>query len=277
MSYKNFDAFNKALSDLAPTARSNLIFRLINLASQLSSIVEDLPGNWARAYASLQQLQYDANGKLEDVTSSEAISSVDNLIYAVRSKFLSVKNDLDSLSKQIEAMTIDAQIQHVDSRFNITKPVVPGRYSFIYIPGGFPLGAPSYRSFTVDSNGHFSNIIDKLDANTTRIEPDTAGEYGMALKIMLRNTGPGIVMLAALTSNGVLNVCNMKSDLTYIQSDGTSDSGGSELTSIKGSDLNVTNQSRDVQVPVTLQANEILSFNDGSNMLTELNKLVGLE
>ena len=274
MSYKNFDAFNKALGDLAPTARSNLIFRLINIASQLSGVVEELPSNWARAYASLQQLQYDANGKLEDVTSIEAITSVDNLIYAARSKFLSLKNDLDSLSRQIEAMTVDAQIQHIDSRFNVTNPVVPGQYTFVWSEFIFDT---IYMSFTVDSNGHFSGFTNKRVSGATLIDPETANNYGLILKVMLRQTGPGVAMLAALTSNGVLNVCNMKSDLTYIQSDGTSDSGGSELTSIKGSDLNVTNQSRDMQIPVTLQANQILSYNDGSNMLAELNKLVRLE
>lgn len=284
MSYKSFEPFNKVLGDLAPTARSNLIFRLINLASQLSGVVEDLPGNWARAYASIQQLQYDADGKLEDVTSAEAISSVDNLIYSVRSKFLSLKNDLDSLAKQIEDTPVNIILQQVDSRFNITDALVPGKYYFYYWQSPVTR-LNAYVQFDVDISGHFSNI---LTGTLNASDPVPAGQYitltnagtfGMALRISrLKNSQKSTIMLAALTSEGVLNVCNMLSNGTFIQSDGTS--SFSEYTgpaAITGSALNVTNQSRDITVPVTLKANEILSYNDGSSMLVELNRLVGLE
>lgn len=276
MSYKNFEAFNKALSDLAPTARSNLIFRLINLSSQLASIVEDLPGNWARAYASVQQLQYDADGRLEDVTSTEAISSVDNLIYAVRSKFLSVKNDLDSLAKQIDSVPIQVTITHIDARFNINKAFIAGNYYFQYVDySGTSVGI----SFSVDSNGHFHNfqeVVGPSPSGYTVITPSNAGDHGLYLQVHSNpDNDSALCTLASLNSNNELNICMVLNNLKYMQSDGTTNVAAlGNLPSTTGDKLNVSIQSKEIQVPVTLRSTDILSYDDGSTMLGVLNNLV---
>lgn len=92
--YKNFDQINEDIRTLmASSVPRETISRIINVVSNAAQSIQDLPDQWARAYAGVQTVEYDSDGHVSDVTTPDAISTVNATIARATGSFSS-SNDL---------------------------------------------------------------------------------------------------------------------------------------------------------------------------------------
>lgn len=106
MAYKDFTQFNEAAQDIRPTARIQLIQRILNAASLVSSLAQGVPIRWASSYKSFQVLKYVTDQDPVDVTTNAAISAVDSVLYEADNQLKSSTDDMNTLTAELESLDI---------------------------------------------------------------------------------------------------------------------------------------------------------------------------
>lgn len=112
--YKNFSDYNDAAQDLRPTAKSQLVQRILNGVNTLSSLGQQLPLKWANAYKSFQVLKPVTGQNPEDVTSENAVSAVDSILYDTKSQLQASQEDIDTLCTEMNKIPASTQLQLQD-------------------------------------------------------------------------------------------------------------------------------------------------------------------
>lgn len=286
MSYKSFEDFNEAFIDLAPTARSNLVYRLLNLASQLSSVLTDLPVNWARQYSSIQQLQYDAQGNIQDVTPSEAVTSADYLVSSAKAKFDSVRNDLLSLEKQIaeEVVSVSVMVRQQDCSISTAAD---GSYSLDISPSN---AHNRFVNFTVtDGNLVVVKISDSIPSGYTEVTQANSQSLGFAFCCSgINRSGDDAALsfrIETIKSDGVISYIQAASSDAHsyrvifgVDSNGdfSADASQRYVTAMvtRKSDLQITESEQSQTVETSVSVEDILDYNDGSEMESVLSGLL---
>jgi hypothetical protein len=104
--YKDFSTFNRDADDIRPTGRIQLIQRILNAASLISTLSAGVPLKWANAYKSFQVLKPVSNADPVDVTTPEAVSAVDSVLYEAHSQLRASWDDLRTLRSELEKMPL---------------------------------------------------------------------------------------------------------------------------------------------------------------------------
>lgn len=108
--YINFSALNIVIENQGPTARCQLAQRLINISNAINQVATNLPTEWGRAYAGVQQLQYSASGLISDVTPPEAKSVPNQYIAEAINDIKVLQDDLQSLAQQFSVSPIELNL-----------------------------------------------------------------------------------------------------------------------------------------------------------------------
>jgi hypothetical protein len=109
MAYKNFSDLNAALESSRVSARQQLCQRLINLSSQISSLLATLPQEWGDAYANVQVMKYASDGTPSDVTESsfpDNITVPNSIISKYSGQLNSLIEDINSLAQQYQDIDV---------------------------------------------------------------------------------------------------------------------------------------------------------------------------
>lgn len=127
--YKNFSTYNTAAESVRPSARIQLVQRILNAANIISNLVNGVPLKWASSYKSFQVLKYSENSSPEDVTSANAISAVDSILHEAESQIRSSNDDMNTLLSEIQRMNTTGYMDY----WNLTCPELKVNDSYYYI------------------------------------------------------------------------------------------------------------------------------------------------
>lgn len=104
--YKDFTAYNDEAEKIRPTARIQLVQRLLNAANLISSLGQGVPLKWAQSYKGFQVLKYSENQDPEDITSANAVSAVDSILHEAEAQLRASLDDMNSLKLEAQKMPI---------------------------------------------------------------------------------------------------------------------------------------------------------------------------
>lgn len=127
--YLDFSQFNQAAEGVRPTARIQLIQRILNAASIISSLCSGIPLKWASGYKSFQVLKYSENQDPTDVTSAQAISAVNSILYENRAQIESSDEDMETLTTELSDIPV---IGHLSYKSMLKKFIPSDSYDTIY-------------------------------------------------------------------------------------------------------------------------------------------------
>lgn len=141
--YKDFSAYNDAAEQVRPTARIQLIQRILNAASLISSLVSGVPLKWASSYKSFQVLKYSENSNPEDVTPNNAITAVDSIIHEAESQLRASKDDMTTLTTELSKLDTRGTLNYWDiTNSELTSEFKIYTYFLIATPGA---GTPNIK------------------------------------------------------------------------------------------------------------------------------------
>lgn len=149
MSYKSFSELSDYLES-QKEAYSNLSVwsALSSLFTRVMSILNSVASNYARAYALVQQIKYDEDGNIEDVTSEERASVADNVLSQAREALMEVDVDRANLPRPT---TTDLQVTATGDAQVEAKPYVQ-KFSF------------------KDGGGYEVNVVIDIDNRTVSVQ-----------------------------------------------------------------------------------------------------------
>lgn len=128
--YKDFTNYNIAAENIRPTARIQLIQRILNAANIISNAAAGVPLRWANAYKSFQVLVPQESGAPSDYTTAEAISAVDSVLHEAESLLKSSQDDMNTLTTELSKMPLTGTIDHVQYAFDVSN-----KYLVVYDTG----------------------------------------------------------------------------------------------------------------------------------------------
>lgn len=169
MSFKSFSSFNTQLNDLQEQLdRNTLLARIINRVSTIITNAKTVPGNYTTKYNSVQLLEYNSEGKLEDVTPDAQLTIPNSVLEqaqgSIKSNQTLIRSDLDVLEtipvplKDLDvtpsfssgALSSDKRILFC-SRVGIVVTKDP---TFTTVEKGvYATGAYTYGMFKIDTTG----------------------------------------------------------------------------------------------------------------------------
>lgn len=119
--YKDFSQYNEAAEEIRPSARIQLIQRILNAANIISNLAAGVPLRWANAYKSFQVLVPNEQGAPTDYTTDEAVSSVNSILHEAESQLKSSQDDMNTLSSELEKFSIHGTIDTSNLGFILSE------------------------------------------------------------------------------------------------------------------------------------------------------------
>lgn len=120
MAFKDFSKFSTAISKLKEQLDKNaLLVRVINRVSTIITNCQQVPGAYTTKYNSVQLLEYDSNGKLQDATPAQQLtvpqSILDTAVADIESNQRLVESDLKVASTLPLPVKVDVEGADVSS------------------------------------------------------------------------------------------------------------------------------------------------------------------
>lgn len=110
MAFKNFQAFTNACKNLQQQLdRNTLLVRIINRVSQIITSSQAIPSQYTTKYNSVQLLQYDSEGNLNDVTPAEQLSVPENVLGSAVSSIQSNQRLIEGDIASLHSIKLDTE------------------------------------------------------------------------------------------------------------------------------------------------------------------------
>lgn len=187
--YKDFSSYNEEAENIRPTARIQLIQRILNAANLISSLAAGVPLKWASSYKSFQVLKYQENQDPTDVTSANAVSAVDSILHEAESQLRASQDDMNTLKTELTEMPISGITD-----WSAGVRLRPDTYYRILSAGGAYNSNYSF-CFYSDEDGSFESRIRIMAADTFNNLPnkvDIGPLASIPLVIQTRSDSPDI-------------------------------------------------------------------------------------
>lgn len=294
--YLDFSQFNQAAEGVRPTARIQLIQRILNAASIISSLCSGIPLKWASGYKSFQVLKYSENQDPTDVTTSEAVSAVNSILFENRAQVESSNEDMQTLTTELSNISV---VGHLSYK-SMLKAYIPSDaanvlYASILTPSA------GFISLKLSKNGHIMGVSCGNQAAWSALAenailPQPKGKIPVLITGQDGNGNYTATAIGGTVSDSLvlykLTLVNNSLEVEVIETfiNGASQSGHASVpfTDISAattmSDVRFTGDSRyqasgpacySPTIEGTADAREYLGLPDTGPVITALNNLIG--
>lgn len=192
MSYKSFSALSEFVQNLKEQyAGVSPWSNLSSFFTRMVSILNQVAQNYARSYALVQQIKYDEEGNITDVTPEERLTVPENVIANAVQQLDELQADMDNLPKP---SNLPLKV-HVNQTVPITRGAVAVNIFYILMR----LGGTSKRFYAVIANREDGNLsIPDAENLSIAVEPFDTSEFVIPV-VGSGVTGTGVEGMTAIS------------------------------------------------------------------------------
>lgn len=233
---KDLTDLNEAIESTLIPANFDIIQKYLATQASMTTALNGLPAEYARAYLQVQTLKYDENNDPVDVTAEEALSVPESVISRYRQSWGNLKNTLESLKSRLSQFEITRAAPLVEGHdvieFDTTqcfsKECSAADFddkSTLFTTGGevdewIAIFTAMWLALTSVSGSEWGEL-----ANVINIQPALLFCYKVGNNAAQRKYYP-LKITAKINTNKILGI--------YVQARGRLYTGGLDLTSTTG-------------------------------------------
>lgn len=120
MSYKDFKSTNEFVEGLKETQQKFVVWdSVVSFFSRMLSIIQGVAQSYARSYALVQQIQYDEDGNITDVTSEERQSVANSVISYAKEQLGQLELEIETSPTPIGDIPTEVQVEGAASSVDV--------------------------------------------------------------------------------------------------------------------------------------------------------------